>query len=58
MTAVEMITSEMEAVRPVLPKKVKSVVVATDGSETALSAFQAASLIAARSGAAVSTSQP
>jgi nucleotide-binding universal stress UspA family protein len=49
MTAVEMITMEMERrSREAAVKLVKSVVVATDGSQTALAAFNAARLIAER----------
>jgi nucleotide-binding universal stress UspA family protein len=54
MTAVEMITTELEAVPRELPQKtIRSIVVATDGSENALAAFQAAGLISGRSGATV-----
>ena len=54
MTAVEMITMEMERHSPAaVAEPVKSIVVATDGSEAALPAFQAAQLIAARSDAVV-----
>jgi nucleotide-binding universal stress UspA family protein len=54
MTAVEMITTEME--QPVAAHEsqpLKSIVVATDGSDSAIAAFQAASLIASRSHASV-----
>ena len=54
MTTVEMITMEMEEKLPVTePAVVKSIVVATDGSDSSLAAFQAARLIAARSSATV-----
>lgn len=54
MTAVEMITMEMDQKSPAPTRDaVKSVVVATDGSDSALAAFQAAHLIAARSAATV-----
>ena len=54
MTAVEMIAREMDDSPRVLPQSaVKSIVVATDGSDSALAAFQAASLIAGRSASAV-----
>jgi nucleotide-binding universal stress UspA family protein len=49
-----MITMEMEEKLPAIePAVAKSIVVATDGSESSLSAFQAARLIAARSNATV-----
>jgi nucleotide-binding universal stress UspA family protein len=54
MTAVEMITSGMDerkASNSVNP--VKSIVIATDGSDSAIAAFQTASLITARSAATV-----
>lgn len=54
MTAVEMMTTEMEKPKASgSVKPVKSIVVATDGSESAIAAFQAASLIAARADASV-----
>lgn len=54
MTEVEMITMEMDQKPPVAHRPaVKSIVVATDGSDSALAAFEAAHLIADRSGAAV-----
>lgn len=54
MTTVEMITMEMDQKPPVSTRTaVKSIVVATDGSDSALAAFQAAHLIAERSSAAV-----
>lgn len=54
MTTVEMITMEMEETPPVTEQSVaRSIVVATDGSDSSLAAFQAARLIAARSNAAV-----
>jgi nucleotide-binding universal stress UspA family protein len=50
MTAVEIITSEMEK-KAISPRmKTKSIVVATDGSESALAAFNAANLIQNRDG--------
>jgi nucleotide-binding universal stress UspA family protein len=54
MTVVEMMTTEMEA-RETVPdlRIVKSIIVATDGSDSAMAAFQAASLIAARCAATV-----
>ena len=49
MTAVEMITRELEMPRRFKPEmKTKSIVVATDGSDTALSAFRTAAMIASR----------
>lgn len=54
MTAVEMITMEMEAMSRVAePPMARSIVVATDGSDTSLAAFQAARLIALRCKATV-----
>lgn len=54
MTAVEMITMEMEKRSPAtVVESVRSIVVATDGSDSALGAFQAARLIARRSDATV-----
>jgi nucleotide-binding universal stress UspA family protein len=49
MTAVEMITRELEMPPRFKPEmKTKSIIVATDGSETALSAFRTAAMIASR----------
>jgi hypothetical protein len=54
MTAVEMITREMETPRRLTAEaKVKSIIVATDGSDTALAAFKAAAMIASRVTAAI-----
>lgn len=54
MTAVETITMEMEERLPsVVDEHTKSIVVATDGSDSALPAFRAAKLIAARTLATV-----
>ena len=54
MTAVEMITMEMKQGAPAaVVEPVKSIVVATDGSDSALAAFHAAQLIAERSDAVV-----
>jgi len=54
MTTVEMITREMNEKPTVAPKsRTKSIVVATDGSDSALAAFNAANLIRARNGAEV-----
>ena len=54
MTAVEMITREMDETEVLAPRLgVKSILVATDGSETALSAFNAAKLICGRTSADV-----
>jgi nucleotide-binding universal stress UspA family protein len=52
MTAVEMITSEMEEERLFTPRPApKSIVVATDGSDAAIASFNAAKLIRAHSDA-------
>jgi Universal stress protein family. len=54
MTAVEMMTKEMEPATASHPvKTVKSIVVATDGSDAAIAAFHAARLIASRENAIV-----
>lgn len=54
MTAVEMITMEMDHKSPAYQHPiVKSIVVATDGSEASLAAFRAAYLVAERTAAAV-----
>lgn len=54
MTAVEMITREVEEkLTPSRSDKTKSIVVATDGSDSALAAFNAANLIRAKTGARV-----
>lgn len=54
MTAVEMITQEMEEKAILTPRLgMKSIVVATDGSDSALAAFSAANLIRAKSRADV-----
>lgn len=54
MTAVEMITSEMEAGPVFTPQtRTRSLVVATDGSDTALAAFAAAAMLRAKTGADV-----
>lgn len=54
MTAVEMITTNLEEKLDLTPRVgMKSIVVATDGSDSALSAFKTASLIQEQSGAAV-----
>lgn len=54
MTAVEMITRETGETTIYAPRsKTKSIVVATDGSDSALAAFKAADLIRARTGAGV-----
>ena len=54
MTAVEMITREMDEKTVLTPRLgMKSIVVATDGSDAALSAFSAANLIRAKTGADV-----
>ena len=54
MTAVEMITSEMETGFVFTPRtKTRSIVVATDGSETALAAFGAAAMLRAKTGAEI-----
>ena len=54
MTAVEMITSELDETPAIVPKsRIHSIVVATDGSESALAAFNAADLICARNGAEI-----
>ena len=52
MTAVEMISDEMDA-KPALLKKTKPIVVASDGSDTSLAALNAAELIRNRTGCAV-----
>jgi nucleotide-binding universal stress UspA family protein len=49
MTAVAMISEEMDA-KPAALRKTKSIVVATDGSDTSLAAFNAAELIRSRTG--------
>jgi nucleotide-binding universal stress UspA family protein len=52
MTAVEMITSEMETGSVFTPRtKTRSIVVATDGSDSALGAFAAAAMLRAKAGA-------
>jgi len=54
MTAVEMITTDFEEKTVLTPRVgIKSIVVATDGSDAALSAFKTASLIHEENGAAV-----
>src|SRR5512133_3320508 len=54
MTAVEMITTEMDATLKFAPRTtLKSIVVATDGSDSALAAFNAASMLAAKTKADV-----
>lgn len=54
MTAVEMITREMDDKTVLTPRLgIKSIVVATDGSDAAMSAFNAANLIRATTGAGV-----
>lgn len=54
MTGVEMITSELEMIPKLAPEaKTKSIVVATDGSDTALAAFEFARLIGASTTAEV-----
>jgi nucleotide-binding universal stress UspA family protein len=54
MTAVELITSEMETHTVFTPQtKTRSIVVATDGSDTALAAFAAAAMLRAKTGADV-----
>jgi nucleotide-binding universal stress UspA family protein len=51
MTAVEFITSELESPQDSARKKFSSIVVATDGSDTALPAFNAAAMLRAKTGA-------
>jgi nucleotide-binding universal stress UspA family protein len=53
MTAVEMMNSEMEEIAVSPSNKIKSILVATDGSDAALSAFLAANLICSRTDARV-----
>lgn len=54
MTAVEMITREMDQTEVLAPRlAVKSILVATDGSDTALAAFNAAKLICGKTSADV-----
>jgi nucleotide-binding universal stress UspA family protein len=54
MTAVELITREMESEKVFTPKSTaRSIVVATDSSNAALSAFAAASMLRAKTGAEV-----
>jgi nucleotide-binding universal stress UspA family protein len=54
MTAIEMITSEMDEERAFAPTRAaKSIVVATDGSDSAVAAFNAAKLIRVRNGAEI-----
>ena len=54
MTAVEMTTRELEMPSRLKPGiKAKSIIVATDGSETALAAFKMAAMIASRLSATI-----
>ena len=53
MTAVEMITREIDEEMSVSPTKTKPIVIATDGSDAALAAFRAAMFISKRTGADV-----
>jgi nucleotide-binding universal stress UspA family protein len=53
MTAVEMLNRGMEEIARSPDKKIKSIVVATDGSDAALSAFRAANLICSGTDASV-----
>ena len=54
MTAVEMITRDMDEKTVLTPRiGLKSIVVATDGSDSALAAFNAASLIRAKNGSEI-----
>ena len=53
MTAVEMISRDMEETVTAPEKKLKSIVVATDGSDSSIAAFSAANLIRAKTGADV-----
>ena len=53
MTAVELMTREMESPRVSPRKKCASIVVATDGSDTALPAFNAAAMLRAKTGAEI-----
>ena len=54
MTAVEMMTMEMESSPRFKPEvKAKTIVVAADGSETAIAAFKVASMISSRAAASV-----
>ncbi|MEO8575783.1 MAG: universal stress protein [Gemmatimonadales bacterium] len=54
MTAIDMIASELDEEPAIVPKsRIHSIVVATDGSDSALAAFKAADLICARNGAEI-----